>query len=96
MAPNAPEARARERIDLRLVEAGWRVQGRSDMNLGTGPGVAVREFETNAGPADYLLFVDEHAVGVIEAGSDAGGARPRPEPMRRARPGASPPPCRRK
>jgi type I restriction enzyme, R subunit len=29
--------------------------------------VAVRELVTNAGPADYVLFVDRQAVGVIEA-----------------------------
>ncbi len=30
-------------------------------------GVAVREVPTGAGPADYVLFVDAQAVGVIEA-----------------------------
>lgn len=39
------------------------------MNLGAGPGVAVREFpmKDGHGDADYLLFVDRKAVGVIEA-----------------------------
>lgn len=29
--------------------------------------VAIREAPTEGGSADYLLFVDEQAVGVIEA-----------------------------
>jgi type I restriction enzyme, R subunit len=30
-------------------------------------GIAVREYQTNIGPADYLLFVDGKPVGLIEA-----------------------------
>ena len=30
-------------------------------------GIAIREFPTNEGPADYALFVNRTAVGVIEA-----------------------------
>ena len=37
------------------------------MNLYAGVGVAVRELVTQAGPADYVLFVNRQAVGVIEA-----------------------------
>lgn len=37
------------------------------MNLGAGLGVAVREFPLATGPADYLLFVDRRALGVVEA-----------------------------
>ncbi|MCB9663437.1 MAG: DEAD/DEAH box helicase family protein [Alphaproteobacteria bacterium] len=37
------------------------------MNLGAGPGVAVREFQTQSGPCDYLLFAQGKPVGVIEA-----------------------------
>ncbi len=37
------------------------------MNLYAGTGVAVREMVTDAGPADYVLFVNRQAVGVIEA-----------------------------
>ncbi len=35
--------------------------------MGAGLGIAVREFQTKAGPVDYALFVDRKAVGVIEA-----------------------------
>jgi type I restriction enzyme R subunit len=66
---NAPEAKAREKIDNLLTEAGWLVQDREDMNLTAGDGVAVREFklEKGHGFVDYLLFVDGNALGVVEA-----------------------------
>ncbi len=62
-----PEEKARERIDRLLEAAGWEVQDLKKLNLGASLGVAVREFPLNSGPADYLLFVDRKAVGVIEA-----------------------------
>lgn len=66
---SAPEQRARRTIDAALIEAGWVVQDRADLNLTAGLGVAVREFplERGHGFADYLLFVDGRAVGVLEA-----------------------------
>jgi type I restriction enzyme R subunit len=66
---NAPEARARERIDVLLAQAGWVVQDREDMNLTAGDAIAVREFklEKGHGYVDYLLFVDGNAIGVVEA-----------------------------
>ena len=64
-----PEQDARHRIDAALETAGWLVQDRDDMNLAAGPGVAVREFKMAPGHgfADYLLFVQGKAVGVLEA-----------------------------
>ena len=62
-----PEQEAREIIDQMLEDAGWIVQNNADLNLGAGLGVVVREFQTAQGPADYILFVDRKAVGVIEA-----------------------------
>ena len=45
-------------------------------------GVAVREVQTGAGPADYVLFVDGQAVGVIEAkNADSTLFSPRITPM---------------
>ena len=35
--------------------------------------VAVREYPTDSGEADYLLFVNRTAVGVIEAKKDSAG-----------------------
>ncbi len=68
-ASTGPEQAARKKIDANLDAAGWEVQNRDDMNLSAGRGVAVREFKMAAehGYADYLLFVDEKPVGVIEA-----------------------------
>ncbi len=62
-----PEDRARIRIDDMLTRAGWMVQDYKAVNLYAGEGVAVRELVTNAGPADYVLFVNRQAVGIIEA-----------------------------
>ncbi|MGD2148109.1 MAG: type I restriction-modification enzyme R subunit C-terminal domain-containing protein [Anaerolineae bacterium] len=62
-----PEERARQTIDRLLNEAGWSVQPRERINLGASLGVAVTEFPLQTGFADYLLFVNRQAVGVIEA-----------------------------
>jgi type I restriction enzyme R subunit len=62
-----PEARARIKIDAMLEAAGWIVQGRGELNLHAGPGVAVREVPTPTGPADYVLFLDRKACAVLEA-----------------------------
>ena len=63
----APEAQARIRIDRMLEAAGWRVQDHKRVNLSAGRGVAVREFPLQTGSADYLLYVDSKAIGVLEA-----------------------------
>lgn len=64
-----PEFRARANIDLALEAAGWAVQDRGAVNLSAAQGIAVREFplQRGHGAADYLLFVDAQAVGVVEA-----------------------------
>ena len=64
---STPEARARDLIDRQLEAAGWVLQHREELNRKAGRGVAVREFPLPAGEADYLLFVDGRAAGVIEA-----------------------------
>ena len=74
-----PEQRARRRIDEMLTAAGWIVQDYKAVNLYAGMGVAVRELPTDAGPADYVLFVNRQAVGVIEAkkaGTTLSGVEP--------------------
>ena len=71
-----PEAQAREQIDRQLEAAGWAVQNFKQLNLGAATGVAVREFPLKTGAADYLLFVNRKAAGVIEAkaeGNTLGG-----------------------
>jgi len=68
-----PEAKARQQIDRKLEQAGWRVQDTKKLNLAASAGVAVREHPTDGGPADYVLFVNRQAVGVIEAKRDETG-----------------------
>lgn len=68
-----PEAKARQSIDRKLEDAGWTIQDTKAINLGASSGIAVREYPTETGPADYVLFVDRHPVGVIEAKRDEAG-----------------------
>jgi type I restriction enzyme R subunit len=65
----AAEQRARVLIDRQLVDAGWSVQDKKDLNLFAAQGVACREvvMKQGHGRADYLLYVDKRVVGVIEA-----------------------------
>lgn len=63
-----PEEIARQQIDEKLTQAGWLVQDRKEFDRFAGIGVACREFVMEDGTeADYLLFVDGKAAGVIEA-----------------------------
>ena len=62
-----PEQKARDNIDTLLKQAGWTVQHNKKIDLNEGAGQAVREYQTDAGPADYVLFIHKKAVGVIEA-----------------------------
>ncbi len=62
-----PEQQARTQIDNQLVLAGWVIQDKKRLNLYQSLGVAVREMDTDTGPADYMLFIDGKACGIIEA-----------------------------
>ncbi len=62
-----PEQIARDNIDKQLIASDWVIQTKDKINLGAGVGVAVREYQTDIGPADYILFVNKKPVGVIEA-----------------------------
>ncbi|KAA1015117.1 DEAD/DEAH box helicase [Paraburkholderia panacisoli] len=68
-----PETKARQQIDQKLEQAGWVIQDMKQLNLSAKVGVAVREYPTDTGPADYVLFVNRSAVGVIEAKKDSAG-----------------------
>ena len=70
-----PEQKARDNIDALLRQAGWVVQSAKKIDLNVGLGQAVREYQTDAGPADYVLFVDKKAIGVIEAKREEEGQR---------------------
>ena len=63
------EAKARLNIDRMLEASGWVVQDLKAMNLYAGNGVAVREFTlaSGHGRTDYLLFVNQQAIGSVEA-----------------------------
>jgi type I restriction enzyme R subunit len=63
-----PEEKAREKIDILLQKADWDVQDLKRVNIHANKGVAIREYPLPGyGEADYLLYVDAKAVGVIEA-----------------------------
>jgi type I restriction enzyme, R subunit len=63
------EQRARENIDRLLTAAGWHVCDADKVNIHAARGMAIREFplKTGHGFADYLLYIDGKAAGVIEA-----------------------------
>ena len=69
MASSTPEAKARINIDRLLEQAGWAVQDLAVLNVQASRGVAAREFPLRSGHgfADYLLYVDGKAAGVVEA-----------------------------
>jgi len=68
-ATGKPGDRARANIDRLLTASGWLIENRSSINIEAARGVAIREFSLAPGHgfADYLLYVDGYAAGVIEA-----------------------------
>lgn len=62
-----PEEQARVNIDKMFGDAGWKITDRDDYNP-TVSAVAIREGLLKGNlEADYLLFIDGKAVGVLEA-----------------------------
>lgn len=66
------EAETREEIDQQLRLAGWDADTRTlRHSLGTRPrkghSIAIAEWPTATGPADYALFIGTQLVGIIEA-----------------------------
>lgn len=70
-----PEQKARDNIDKQLLACGWVIQHKRNLNLSASIGVAVMEYSTEVGPADYVLFVNQHPVGIIEAKKEEEGDR---------------------
>ncbi len=70
-----PEQLARDQIDAALRQCGWVIQPKNKINLAAATGVAVTEYQTDIGPADYVLFVDKKPVGIIEAKRAEEGVR---------------------
>ena len=62
-----PEEAARDSIDEMLSEADWVVQDNKTIDFSAGFGIAVREYRTDDGTADYVLFIGKKPVGVVEA-----------------------------
>ena len=62
-----PEQLARDEIDRQLLATGWVIQNKKTFNLSANIGVAIRELQTSVGPADYVLFVNQKPVVLIEA-----------------------------
>ena len=67
MVNQNPEQIARDNIDRQLIACGWVIQSLKQVNLNAGVGIAVKEYSTDVGPADYVLFVEGKPCGVIEA-----------------------------
>ncbi|MHB2153460.1 type I restriction endonuclease subunit R [Calditrichota bacterium GD2] len=70
-----PEQKARENIDILLKKCGWSIQDRDKINFAESIGIAVREYQTAHGPADYVLFVNRKPIGIIEAKREEEGHR---------------------
>jgi type I restriction enzyme, R subunit len=68
-----PEQIARDKIDSMLEQAGWAIQDKKNINWNASSGIAVKEYLTDIGPADYVLFVDRKAVGIIESKKEDSG-----------------------
>ena len=60
-----PEQQARDNIDKQLIACGWVVQNKRNINLSAGVGVAVTEYSTEVGPADYVLFVNQLLQSIV-------------------------------
>src|ERR1035437_4771773 len=67
MTNQNPEQIARDNIDKQLIACGWIIQNIKQVNLNVGIGIAVKEYVTDVGPADYVSFVDGKPCGVLEA-----------------------------
>lgn len=63
-----PERKARQTIDRMLEESGWQIQNYAERETDVSLGVAVREYPLQDDQsADYLLFINAVAVGIVEA-----------------------------
>ncbi len=64
-----PEDEARDTIDAALEAAGWVVQDARQAQIHAARGVVLRNFplKTGHGFADYLIYLDGKAAGVVEA-----------------------------
>ena len=68
-----PEQKARINIDNQLEKCGWIIQDMKEFNPVAGTGIVVREYPTDSGSADYILFINREPVGVVEAKAETKG-----------------------
>ena len=66
-----PEEQARENIDRMLAKFGWAVRDQNDAHISAYRELAIRDVTLKQGHgfADYLLYVDGRAAGVVKANS---------------------------
>lgn len=58
----------KQRIDPRLRKSGWTILSfRTGLDLASRAALAIAEYPTEVGPADYALVLDGQVVGIIEA-----------------------------
>ena len=69
MSDQTAENKARVQIDAMLQSAGWTIQDPKEINVHASRGVVIRYFKLKHpfGEADYVLFIDSIAAGIVEA-----------------------------
>jgi len=70
-----PEQAARDNIDKQLHAAGWAVQDKDKIDWNVSIGIAIREYQTDIGHTDHVLFVEGKPVGIIEAKKEQEGCK---------------------
>lgn len=65
-----PEEKARVWIDRQLEEAGWRVVSRDEFSASMSAAAVTEGLMKGGLEADYLLFLNGKAIGVVEAKAD--------------------------
>ncbi len=70
-----PEQAARDNIDKQLHAAGWAVHDKDKIDWNESIGIAIRGYQTDVGPTDYVLFVERRPVGLIEAKKEEEGLK---------------------
>ena len=60
------EQETRQEIGNKLEAAGWVIKDKNRLNLYQSLCVAIRQMDTDSGPADYMLFIDGKACGIVD------------------------------
>ena len=82
-----------------MLQAGWLIQNRDEINLSASRGIAIREFKMadGYGFADYILYLDKQAIGALEAkpaGFTLSGVKPQVDKYSEGLPPGLPAPIR--